>query len=177
MDTRFCKTAKGSKESLHNHNVHASSHLLTKTLEDIQSAAVANVSLKPYEICRDKGLGYIPAAVDTASANMDRISSVMCKARNNSALCNAKWDVASFEKMADGIDEKDASHGSNYSHTLSNELNKLSRPYLVSAGIENGIQYIFTMNPLMSEFCQKQNSLKLILHTMRQKNTLTYLML
>ena len=43
--------------------------------------------------------------------------------------------------MADGIDEMDVSHGSNYSYCL-------SRPYLVSGGIENGIQYIFTMNPL-----------------------------
>ena len=87
---------QGSKGSLHNHNVHTSSHLLTKTQEDIQSAAVANVSLKPSEISRGKGLGYIPAAVDRASANMDRISNVMCKARNNSALCNAKWDIAIF---------------------------------------------------------------------------------
>lgn len=83
-------------------------------------------------------MGYIPAAVDKASANMDRISNVMCKARNNSALCNAKWDIALFEKLADEIDEGDASHGSNYSHSLNNELKKLSRPYLVSAGIDNG---------------------------------------
>ena len=57
--------------------------------------------------------------------------------------------------MADDIDEGDASHGSNYSHSLSNELKELSRPYLVSSGIENGIQYIFTVNPLMSEILSK----------------------
>ena len=79
----------------------------------------------------------------------------MCKARNNSALCNVKWDIALFEKMADDIDEGDISHGSNYSYCLSSELKKLSRPYLVSGGIENGIQYIFTMNPLMSEILSK----------------------
>ena len=27
----------------------------------------------------------------------------MWKARNNSALCNAKWDIALFEKMPDDI--------------------------------------------------------------------------
>ena len=59
------------------------------------------------------------------------------------ALCNAKWDITLFEKMADDIDEGDASHGSDYSHSLSNELKKLSRPYSVSAGIENGI-HIFS---------------------------------
>ena len=57
--------------------------------------------------------------------------------------------------MADDIDEGDISHGSNYSYCLSSELKKLSRPYLVSGGIENGIQYIFTMNPLMSEILSK----------------------
>ena len=41
---------------------------------------------------------------------MDRLSSVMCKARNNSALCSTKWDI---EKMADDIDDGDDSHGSN----------------------------------------------------------------
>ena len=60
--------------------VYVSSHLLTKTQEDVESVAVANVTLKPSEISRSKGLGYIPAAVDKASANMDRISNVMCKA-------------------------------------------------------------------------------------------------
>ena len=151
----FVRQPKGSKGSLHNHNVHTSLHLLTKTQEDIQSAAVVNVSLKPSEISRGKGLGYIPAAVDRAYANMDRISNVMCKAQNNSVLCNAKWDIALLEKMANDIDEGDVSHGSNYSYCLSSELKKLSRSYLVSGGIENGIQYIFTMNPLMSEILSK----------------------
>ena len=48
----FVRQPKGSRGNLHNHNVHASSHLLTKTQEDIQSAAVANVTLKPSEISR-----------------------------------------------------------------------------------------------------------------------------
>ena len=57
--------------------------------------------------------------------------------------------------MADDIDEGDASHGSNYSHSLSDKLKKLSRSYLVSARIENGIQYIITVNLLMSEILSK----------------------
>ena len=151
----FVRQPKGPKESLHNHDVHSSSHLLAKTQEDISEAAVANISLKPSEVCRGKGLGYIPAAVDRASASIERISSVMSKARSSSALCNNKWDIASFEKMADCIDENDASHGSNYSQPMRNEIKMLSRPYLISAGIESGIQYIFTMNPLMSEILSK----------------------
>ena len=41
--------------------------------------------------------------------------------------------------MADGTEETDVSHGSNYSYCL-------SRPYLVSGGIENGIQYSYFHN-------------------------------
>ena len=75
----FVRQSKGLKESLHNHNAHVSSHMLTKTQEDMQSAAVANITLKPFKISRVKGLGYIPRAVNRASANMDKISNVMCK--------------------------------------------------------------------------------------------------
>ena len=126
----------------------------------VQRAALANVALKPSKISRGKGLGYIPAVVDTTSANMNRISTAMSKARSSSALCNSKWDITLFEKMADDIDEEDALHGSSYSHSLSDELKKLSRPYLLSAGIENGIQYIFTMSPLMSEILSKAESIE-----------------
>ena len=62
----FVRQLKGSRGSLHNHNVHASPHLLTKTQEDIESAAIANTTLKPFKISRGKGLGYIPASVNKA---------------------------------------------------------------------------------------------------------------
>ena len=35
--------------------------------------------------------------------------------------------------------------------TKGNEVKKLSRPYLVSAGLDDGIKYIFTMSPYMSQ--------------------------
>ena len=151
----FVRQPKGSKESLHNHDVHASSHLLAKTQEDIKNAAIANVSLKPSEVCRGKRIGVYPFSSRQSVCKCRESSSVMSKVRSSSALCNAKWDVASLEKMADSIDEKDAFRGSNYSQVMRNELTKLSRPYLVSAGIENGIQYIFTMNLLMSKILSK----------------------
>jgi len=58
--------------------------------EDITVAAIANSCLKPSEVCMGKGLGYIPAAVDKASAGVERISSVMKKACKSSALCSNK---------------------------------------------------------------------------------------
>ena len=62
--------------------------------------------------------------------------------------------VTSFE-VADDIDSEDRQHGSNVSQPANAELRKLSRPYLISAGIENGIRYVFTMNPLMSKVLSK----------------------
>ena len=131
--------------------------------EDMQSAAIANVTLEPFKMSRVKRLGYIPRAVNRASANMGRISNAMCKAWNNSI-----WNFIFFWKYGWWYKWRDALHRSNCSHhSLSNELKKPSRPYLVSAGIENEIQYIFTMNsnPLMSEILSKAE--KLILHTTR----------
>ena len=86
---------------------------------------------------------------------MDRISRVMKKARNNSLACSVGWDVSSFEEVADDIDANDEVHSNNYSQMASANLSQLSRPYLISAGIDNGIRYMFTMNPLMSEVLSK----------------------
>ena len=151
----FVRQPKGVSNNLHNHDIHSSSHPLAKTMEDIHNAATANTTLKPSDVSKGKGLGYIPAAVDRACANLDRISRVMKKARNNTLACSMDWDATSFEEVADEIDTKDREHGSNFSQSASAELRKLSRPYLISAGIENGIQFIFTMNPLMSEVLSK----------------------
>ena len=151
----FVRQAKGPLTNLHNHPVHSPSHPLSKTVEDISNAAKANVTLKPSDISRGKGLGYIPAAVDKACASMDKISRVMKTSRNNSLSCSPSWDVTSFEAVADDIDARDEEHRSSYSQGTSLSLRKLSRPYLVSAGIDNGIHYIFTMNPLMAEVLSK----------------------
>ena len=124
-------------------------------MEDIHNAATSNTALKPSDVSRGKGLGYIPAAVDRACADLDRISRVMKKARNDTIACSMDWDAASFEEVADEIDAKDKEHGSTFSQPASVKLGKLSRPYLISAGIDNGIRYIFIMNPLMSEVLSK----------------------
>ena len=50
--------------------------------------------------------------------------------------------------MADAIDSKDEEITGNDSDIQ--QLKQLARPYLVSAGIEENINYIFCMNPLMS---------------------------
>ena len=66
----FVRQPKGLSNNLHiNHSIHSSSHPLTKTIEDIHNAATANTTLKPSDVSKGKGLGYIPAAVDRACAN------------------------------------------------------------------------------------------------------------
>ena len=100
-------------------------------MEDIQNAATANTTLKPSDVSKGKGLGYILAAVDRACANLDRISRVMKKARNNTLSCSMDWDATSFEEVADDIDTNNREHGSNFSQPASAELRKLSRPYLL----------------------------------------------
>ena len=89
----FVRQPKGPSNNLHNHPIHSSSHPLAKTLEDIHSAATSNTALKPSDVSKGKGLGYIPAAVDRACANLDRISRVMKKARNDTLACSMNWDA------------------------------------------------------------------------------------
>ena len=67
--------------------------------------------------------------------------------------------VTSFEDVTDDIDAKDEEHRSNYSQGACSRLQDLSRPYLISAGIDSGIRYIFTMNPLIAEVLSKLSRL------------------
>ena len=61
------------------------------------------------------------------------------------------FDVLKFESVADQADECDIKESCTLSQALVKSLKNISRPYLASAGIEDGIQYIHTMNPLMSK--------------------------
>lgn len=61
----------------------------------------------------------------------------------------SSWSVYEFEDVADKIDAED--NKVTGSDAESNEIAKLCRPYLVSAGIENGTKYVFCANPLMTE--------------------------
>lgn len=140
-------------------------------MEHIHNAATTSTALKPSNVSKGKGLGYIPAAVDRACANLDRVSRVRKKARNDSLACSMDWDVTSFEKVVDEMELKTCrEHGSNSSQRASAKLCKLSRSYLISTGRDNGIWYMLTRIHLCQKFCQRQCSLKLILHLMKQRS-------
>ena len=58
---------------------------------------------------------------------------------------------ALLERVADELDEEDFQKSDDTVQKKKDILKKLGRPYLVSAGRDNGINYIFVMTPLMAE--------------------------
>ena len=138
----------------------------------IQQSASCNSSLKPSQVAQGKSVPFVPGVVDEASSHIGRVAQVVKKARQK-GVCGKSWDIASFETIADQIDSADE----RYTSRSSNEMRKiqsLTRPYLVSAGIENGIRYIVTMNPLCPVFLLGQNLLKLTSPLMSRGSTHTF---
>ena len=90
-----------------------------------------------------KGVLAIPEAIDKGSTHMERIANI-CRL---SPTTGSRWDPESFEDIADEIDSKDAQLAD--CQKDSPRLNKFMRPYMVSAGIEKGVKFIFCMSPFM----------------------------
>lgn len=59
------------------------------------------------------------------------------------------WSSLDFEEVANSIDPED-NHLSGDNDEKLKEYRKLGRPYLISAGLEGGVKFIFTMSPLMA---------------------------
>ena len=78
--------------------------------------------------------------MEVAQAHLGRISSALKKGKNP-----IQWDVQNLETTADEIDASEEGIGGSTDNTQ--KVKELCRPYWVSAGIEGGIKYIFTMNP------------------------------
>ena len=115
----------------------------------IQESASINPQLKAKQISQGKGLSFIPGAVDSASTHIGRVAQQVKKGRLM-ASGGSNWDIGDFETIADDIDKKDDEVSAKTPRERES-LKKLCRPYLVSAGIEGGIRYIFTMNALMCQ--------------------------
>ena len=67
------------------------------------------------------------------------------------------WQMAGFENVADELHAQDESFSGD-SVRFNDQLKSLCRPYLVSAGIEEGINFIFCMNSLMCSLLAKAES-------------------
>ena len=136
----FVRQQKENASNLHNHAIHGASHLLSATKQNILKASQLNSTLTPMEVAQGKGIGYIPGTVDQAGVHLGRISNVLRKGRNQT-----QWNVQDFEQIAEEIDNSEEDIGGTADSTR--RVKELCHPYLVSAGIEGGIKYIFTMNP------------------------------
>jgi len=113
--------------------------------------------LTPVNISHGKGLEFVPGIVDKASTHLGRIRQEVRKTKLTAAN-DKNWNCLGLEEQLDEVDlEESQKIGDNEDKK---EINMLARPYLISAGIDDGIKYIHTMNPYMgkllstSEFIQ-----------------------
>ena len=148
----FILQQKCITKSLHNHPMHSSTKVCSYVKESISKATKVNPNLKPFEISRGKGLTIVPGVVDQASNHMGKLAREVKKAKSQT-LTGSSWNIYEFEEIADKIDGEDDKVTGNT--TDSKNINKKCRPYLISAGIENGIKFIFCANPLMTEILSK----------------------
>ena len=114
--------------------------MCSKVKEVISNAAALNPSIRPSEIAKGFGVPIIPGAIDKASNHLGKISRELHKAKRLTSA-GSNWDVTHFEAIADDLDINDDKYSGD-AGSSSNQLRKLSRPYLASAGIENGIKIL-----------------------------------
>ena len=106
-------------------------------MKAIQQSTSTNPQLKAKIIYQGKGLSFIPGAVDSASTHIGWIAQQVKKGRQM-ASGGTSWDIADFEVLANDIDKNDEELSAKAPQEREC-LNKLCRPYLISAGIEEGI--------------------------------------
>ena len=140
----FIRHQKGPCESLHSHPNHGSSKVCSKVKQIIAEATELNPGLKPSDVAKGKGVLAIPGAIDMASNHMGRIAREVRKSKSQT-VSGSNWDVQGFEKVADEVDSRDEELTGNTTDSM--RIKSLARPYLVSAGIESGIKFVFCMNP------------------------------
>ena len=139
---------KESVENLHNHPMPPPSAIAQCIKKKISTAVQLNPTLKPSDIACGKGVGLVPSAVDSASSHLGRVSREVMKAKQALGITDTKWNPSEFECVANEIDANDKALSATSDKRIQC-YEKYGRPYLVSADIEEGIKYIFTMTPLM----------------------------
>jgi hypothetical protein len=87
----FGGSEKTQSTNLHNHRVHGSCKIAQCIKEKISTAVSINPTLKPSEIARGKGLGFIPSAVDGASIHSEKVTQEIRKALSKRGLKDKEW--------------------------------------------------------------------------------------
>ena len=141
---------KDQRKNLHNHPIAWPAKMRCMMKKLVQGSAAANPQLKPNQMAKGIGLPCIPGSVDEASNHIGRLAREVKKGRQK-ASCGSDWDIAA---IADTLDTNDTTLAAKSDVDIS-KLKKISRPYLVSTGLESRIRYISTMNPLMLRILSK----------------------
>lgn len=144
----FVHHQKEAVSNIHSHPIHGSSRMCSKVKECIANAAAINPGITPTELYKGVGMPFIPGAIDRGSSHLGRISRQVQKAKQLTPA-GSTWNITEFEDLANEIDSQDTKNSGDTQEDIN--LHQLCRPYLVSTGMENEIQYIHTMNPLMSD--------------------------
>lgn len=118
-----------------------------KVKEMITDAASLNLAIMPSQLAKGQGLIAIPGMIDGASNHLGKIRREMHKAKANS-ISGLHWNVSNFEEIANEIDMHDEKLAGD--PLFINRVKKLNRPYLVTLGFEDGINYVTCMTPFMA---------------------------
>jgi len=146
------RNQKEPMTNLHSHAIHGPTKIAKCVQENISKAVSLNSTITPIEISQGKGLEYVPGVIDKASTHLGRIRTEVRKAK----LTSTAEKTFDFLQLEQTLDKNDAEEIKRLGDaTEGYAVKKLSRPYLVSAGLEDGVKYIFTMNPYMSELLSK----------------------
>ena len=140
---------KGPTDNLHNHPLHGASKIAECIKSRITEAIHINPSLTASDIGQGKGLSFIPSAVDGASSHIGKIAQIVKHAKESSGLVEKHWSPIEFEETADSIDRHDNAISGDNDDKL-RKYRKIGRPYMLSAGIEENVKFVFTMSPLMT---------------------------
>ena len=108
--------------------------------DKISSAVHTNLSLTPTDISQGSGIGFIPSAVDTASSHLGRVAREVAKTKRALGANAKDRSQCSLETAVDDIDKDDLQKSDD--SQLEAQYKKYGRPYLVSAGVENGINML-----------------------------------
>ena len=82
-----------------------------------------------------------------------------------------------FEELADAIDRSDNAVNSDNDKKLQ-KYREMGRPYMLSAGIDQKIRFVFTMSPLMTKVATESDFIySVILHMMNASSIHIFLML
>lgn len=145
---------KDSLCNLHSHGTPPPSSLLSSTINTVHDAASKHPTLTAQDLTQGVGSGYAVGLIDKAANNLGRVRYQLKKAKGPKLDCATV--IHDFESIADEIDMSDENGtgvlgGASLVETSLEKYRRLGRPYLRSAGIEDGIKYVLVMTPLMAQ--------------------------